>query len=248
MADQNFRTTRSPMANLGILLIVVGIVVLALQYIHIDMSWLPKRWAELTWPLRIIIPGLALFVVGLVLPDRAGEGLSALGLVAAAAGALMWYQDVTGTWQSWAYAWALVFPAAGGLAGIIHGTLHANWRHVRDSFGGLVFGVVMFLVIGFAFENWLGFEGFGLSRIATWVPGVLLLAVGVAVLFVGTPCELSSRRTEREQCHIEREQTWTEHRVTPQGWTSTPVVPPVEKKMDIITPPEPAKPEDKQPQ
>lgn len=248
MADQDTRTTRSSLANLGILLIIVGIVILALQYVHIDMNWLPQRWAELSWPLRIIVPGLALFVVGLVLPDRAGEGLSGLGLVAAAVGTLLWYQDVTGTWASWAYAWALVFPAAGGLAGIIHGTLHANWRHVRDSVGGFLFGIVMFFILGFVFENWLGFEGFGLSRIAAWVPGVILLVLGVIVLFAGAPGERSSRRAEREQRHIEREQKWADRRGTPQGWTSTPVVPPEEKKMETIIPPEQPKPEDKQPQ
>lgn len=248
MADQDTRTTRSSLANLGILLIIVGIVILALQYVHIDMNWLPQRWAELSWPLRIIVPGLALFVVGLVLPDGAGEGLSGLGLVAAVVGTLLWYQDVTGTWASWAYAWALVFPAAGGLAGIIHGTLHANWRHVRDSVGGFLFGIVMFFILGFVFENWLGFEGFGLSRIAAWVPGVILLVLGVIVLFAGAPGERSSRRAEREQRHIEREQKWADRRGTPQGWTSTPVVPPEEKKMETIILPEQPKPEDKQPQ
>jgi len=248
MSDQDTRRTRSSMANLGILLIVVGIVILALQYVHIDLNWFPQRWAEMSWPLRIIVPGLALFVVGLVLPDRAGEGLSGFGFVAAAVGTLLWYQGITGTWESWAYAWALVFPAAGGLAGIIHGTLHANWRHVRDSVGGFVFGIVMFVVLGFVFEGWLGFEGFGLNRIAAWVPGVLLLAVGVTVLFAGTPGERSSRRAERQQRRIEREQRWAERRAAPQGWTNAPVVPPEEKKMETITPAELTKPDDKQPQ
>jgi hypothetical protein len=236
------------MANLGILLIVAGIVILVLQYVRIDLNWLPQRWAELSWPLHIIIPGLALFVVGLVLPDRAGEGLSGFGLVAAAVGTLLWYQAITGTWESWAYAWALVLPAAGGIASIIHGTLHANWRHVRDGVGGLAFGLVAFVVLGYMFEGWLGFEGFGLNRITAWVPGVILLAVGVIVLFAGTPGERSSRRAEREQRHIEREQRGAERHATPQGWTSAPVVPPEEKKMETITPAEVAKPEDKQPQ
>ncbi|RIE10791.1 hypothetical protein [Candidatus Cryosericum odellii] len=248
MTEQNTHRTRSSMASVGILLIVAGIVIFALQYVHIDMSWLPNHWAELTWPLRIIIPGLALFVVGLMLPDRAGEGLSGFGLVAAAAGVLLWYQAVTGTWESWAYAWALVLPAAGGIASIIHGMLHANWRHVRDGVGGLAFGLVAFVVLGYVFESWLGYKGFGLNQIAAWVPGGILLAVGVIVLFVGTPGEHSSRRAEREQRHIEREQRGAERRTTPQGWTSAPVVPPEEKKMETITPAEPTKPEDKQPQ
>ena len=248
MTEQNTHRTRSSMASVGILLIVAGIVIFALQYVHIDMSWLPNHWAELTWPLRIIIPGLALFIVGLMLPDLAGEGLSGFGLVAAAAVVLLWYQAITGTWESWAYAWALVLPAAGGLAGIIHGTLHANWRHVRDSAGGLAFGLVAFVVLGYVFEGWLGFEGFGLNRIAAWVPGVILLAVGVTVLFVGTPGEHSSRRAEREQRHIEREQRWAERRGTSQGWTSAHVVPPDQKKIETITPVESTTLEDKKPQ
>src|SRR5664280_485614 len=248
MTEQNTRRTRSSMANVGILLIVVGIVILALQYVRIDLNWLPQRWADMSWPLHIIIPGLALFVVGLVLPDQAGEGLSEFGLVAAAVGTLLWYQAITGTWESWAYAWALVLPAAGGIASIIHGTLHANWRHVRDGVGGLAFGLVAFVVLGYMFEGWLGYKGFGLNQITAWVPGVILLAVGIIVLFAGTPGERSSRRAEREQWHIEREQRWAERRGTSQEWTSAPVVPPDPKKIETITPVEPTKPEDKQPQ
>ncbi|MHB8071647.1 MAG: hypothetical protein ACYDHF_06855 [Candidatus Cryosericum sp.] len=247
MSNHDNRVSRSPGANLGILLIVIGIVVLALQYLHIDVSWLPARWAELSWPLRIIVPGLALFVAGLILPGGAGEGLSGLGLVAAAVGVLLWYQGVTGTWSSWAYAWALVFPAAGGLAGIIHGTIHANWRHVREGAGGLVFGLVMFVVLGYVFERWLGFGGFGFDRIAPWIPGVILLGVGVIVLFAGTPGERHEReqRTERRERRSDGPQTTFETHQAPQGWTAAPSVPPQDKKMETITPAEPPKPEDK---
>jgi hypothetical protein len=245
MTDQDNRTSRSPMANLGILLIVVGIVVLGLQYLHFDMSWLPERWAELSWPMTIIVPGLALFVAGLILPRGAGEGLSGFGFVAAAVGALLWYQGVTGTWSSWAYAWALVVPAAGGLAGIIHGTIHANWRHVRDSAGGLVFGLAMFVMLGYVFERWLGFAGFGFDRIAVWVPGVILLGVGVIVLFAGTPGERRERHVERAERRSERQQRIVETHQAPQGWTAAPTVPPQDKKWETISPAEPPKPEDK---
>lgn len=245
MTDQDNHTSRSSSANLGILLIAVGIVVLALQYLHIDVSWLPARWAELSWPLRIIVPGLALFVAGLVLPGTAGEGLSGFGFVAAAVGALLWYQGVTGTWSSWAYAWALVFPAAGGLAGIIHGTLHGNWRHVRDNAGGLVFGLVMFVILGFVFERWFGFGGFGFDRIAAWVPGVILLGVGVVVLFAGTPGERHERRAERREGRSDRPQATVETHQPPQGRAAAPAVPPQDKKMETITPPAPPTSEDK---
>jgi len=116
-------------------------------------------------------------------------------------------EDITGTWASWAYAWALVFPAAGGLAGIIHGTLHANWRHVRDSAGGFLAGIVMFLVLGFVFELWLGFEGFGLARLASlipkWIPGATLLLVGLIVLLAGVAGKREPLRSERDQQQAE---------------------------------------------
>jgi hypothetical protein len=76
---------------------------------------------------------------------------------------------------------------------------------------------------------------------------VILLAAGLAVLFAGTPGERSSRRAEREQRRLEREQRWSERRGTPQARTITPVVSPEDKKMETIVPPEPVKPEDKQP-
>ncbi len=245
MPDQNRRRAHTPQASLGILLIVAGVVILALQYVHVDLSWLPKRWADLSWPLHIIIPGLAVFVVGLGLPDGAGEGLSGFGLMVASVGTLLWYQDVTGTWASWAYAWALVFPAAGGLAGIIHGTLHANWRHVRDSAGGFLFGMVMFLVLGLVFESWLGFEGFGLGRLASlipaWIPGAALLVVGLIVLLAGIPGRYGSRRIEREQQQAERRNGFP-------APTEAPGVPAEPKQMETILPPNQTEPDKGQPQ
>ncbi len=214
MADNGYQHQRSPRANLGIFLIIVGIVVLAFQYIRIDLSWLPARWAELAWPLRIIVPGLALFVVGLVLPGSTGDGLAGFGLVAAGVGTLLWYQSVTGTWSSWAYAWALVFPGVGGLAGIVHGCIHGNWRNVRESLGALVFGVATFLILGVVFEGVLHFEGFGLTRIASWIPGVVLLGLGVVVLFAGLPGEWMKRHAERDRQRVER-------RVAPQPQASS---------------------------
>ncbi len=233
MADQDKRSSRSSTAKFGILLIVVGVVMLCLQFLHIDLGWLPERWAELQWPLRIIIPGSVMFVAGLILPGGVGDGLSGFGLVAAAVGCLLWYQAVTGTWSSWAYAWALVFPGAGGLAGILHGTIHTDWRHVRESFGELIFGCVAFVVLGFVFERWLGFEGFGFGRIAAWIPGVILLGMGAVVLLVGTPGERSVR---------------TRHESATQpvgpGNESNPVGAPPAKTPETIAPAEPSEPED----
>lgn len=245
MPNQNHRRARTPQDNLGILLIVAGVVILVLQYIPVDPSWLSRQWRDLPWPLHIIIPGLAVFVAGLLLPEGAGEGLSGFGLVVAAVGALLRYQDITGTWASWAYAWALVFPAAGGLAGIIHGTLHANWRHVRDSAGGFLAGIVMFLVLGFVFESWLGFEGFGLARLASlipaWIPGAALLLVGLIVLLAGVAGRGGPLRSERDQQQAE-------HRDGFPAPTQAPGVPGEPTQMETIIPPDETGSDKRQPQ
>ncbi len=241
--DQKNQNSRAPLANVGIVLVVLGIVLLVLQHVHLDISWLPREWSDFSWQMRIIAGGLIVFIVGLVLPDSTGEGLSGLGFVMAAVGALLWYQESTGIWSSWAYAWALVFPAAGGLAGIIHGTVHANWRHVRDSFGSLVFGLVTFLVLGFVFERWLGVGGFGLDRIASWIPGAVLLGLGVLVLFTGVPYGSRERSEARERRRMEHEQRHTGYRQSggeqaapPQGWTSAPTVPPDGSRNGVVPP------------
>ena len=236
------------MANLGILLIVVGIVILALQYVHIDMSWLPAALGR-----SVMAIAHHHSRTGVVRRRSDSAGPRRRGSVRIGAGGRSgWHSALVpgaspARGQSWAYAWALVFPAAGGLAGIIHGTLHANWRHVRDSFGGFAFGIVMFLVLGFVFESWLGFEGFGLSRIATWVPAWFCWQQVSSSSSRVLPVNAAQGVPNANSGVCEREQKWSERHGTTQGWNTTPVVPPVEKKMETITPPEPAKPDDVQP-
>lgn len=216
--EEKKRTSWSPFASAGVILIVIGILLLVLQHVHLTISWLPATWKDFPWQLRMIFGGLVVFVIGLVLPGDAGQGLAGFGFVVAAVGALLWYQETTNTWSSWAYAWALVFPAAGGLAGIIHGTLHANWRHVRDSAGSLFFGLIAFVILGFVFERWLGFTGFGFGQLAPWIPGIVLLGAGVLVLLFGTPRDWDRRRLQE---HERR----TEHREPPAGDERRPAGP-----------------------
>ena len=75
------------------------------------------------------------------------------GTVATTVGLVLLYQNSTGHWESWAYAWALVGPAASGLGMVLWGLRTGHAGQVRNGTWGLLGGLAMF-VVGFLF-----FEG-----------------------------------------------------------------------------------------
>jgi len=98
-------------------------------------------------------------------------------------GLLLFYQNPTGHWQSWAYAWALVAPTSIGLAQIVYGTFKGRAELVKTGLRVATVGGIMFLIGFFFFELVLGISGFGLGGLGWAVlligAGVLLLAVSV---------------------------------------------------------------------
>jgi hypothetical protein len=94
--------------GLGVLLIVLGALFFAGQAIGFDLG-------RFGWPLFVIIPGLAVSGVGLVVGGGTGERITPLGAGVTMVGMILFYQNVTDHFESWAYAWALVSPAAIGL-------------------------------------------------------------------------------------------------------------------------------------
>ena len=109
-------------AVLGALLIVLGLVFLAGQYLNLDIG-------QYGWPFYVIGPGLALVILGLT--QRNGRGLAISGSVITMVGLLLFYQNVTDHWESWAYAWPLVAPGGSGLGMVLYGTRVQNAGMVR---------------------------------------------------------------------------------------------------------------------
>src|SRR5438552_19018391 len=65
-------------------------------------------------PLFVAIPGLA-FLYFAYTGDRKVAGLAVPGTVITGTGLILFYQNITGHWQSWAYVWTL-YPLFVGLA------------------------------------------------------------------------------------------------------------------------------------
>ena len=93
---------------LGLILLIVGAIALVEQAIQFDVP-------DAAWPVAIIVPGITLLVVGLIVRHEAGVGLIVAGSIVTTVGLVLLYQNATGRWESWAYAWALVGPVSSTL-------------------------------------------------------------------------------------------------------------------------------------
>jgi peptidoglycan/LPS O-acetylase OafA/YrhL len=159
------------MTIVGALLVVFGLVFLIEQLAG-------DRFGEEWWPLFIIGPGVALLAAGLILPQ---PGLIIGGSVVSTIGAVLYYQNVTGHWESWAYAWALVGPFASGVGSMVAGWRTDNQGMVRGGAGTATVGLILFAVGYLFFEQVLGISG-RQTPIAEWVLPALLMVAGVILL------------------------------------------------------------------
>lgn len=160
-------------AALGMVLIVLGLFALVVVVAGVDLT-------QYGWPLFVIIPGLTLLVAGFV---SFGSGASIPGGVVTMLGLVLAYQNGTGDWPSWAYAWALIIPFGVGL-GIYLQALRDRDQHALGSGRTLMLIGLMIFAIGFVlFESILGISGrdyFGVVGKAA-LPA-LLIVIGVILL------------------------------------------------------------------
>lgn len=150
---------------IALVLIIVGGWFLAVQ-------WAPTLWAwaygRYTWPLPIVGIGALLLVMGLFarLP-----GMAVPACVVGGIGALLYWQNITGQWDTWAYAWALIPGFVG--AGIALSGLLSKKRQVILSGGWLILtSLILFAIFGAFLGGW---------GIGKYWP-VLLIALGVLLL------------------------------------------------------------------
>jgi hypothetical protein len=162
-------------AVLGALLIVLGLIFLAGQYLNLDIG-------QYGWPLYVIGPGLALLILGLT--QRNGSGLAIGGSVITVVGLLLLYQNVTDHWESWAYAWALVAPGGSGLGMVLYGTRAQNAAMARAGLWQIVTALAMFAAGFVFFEGILGISG-DRFLLPGWVAPAIVIVLGLALLIRG---------------------------------------------------------------
>lgn len=172
MKTDGFRNIATLAIGLG--LIAFGVLFLVGAILRIDV------WGAL-WPFFIIIPGL-LFFVGMVFIGRPGAPLAVPGSIITMAGVILFLQNLTGLWSTWAYAWALVAPTAVGIGLAIAGIWGDDQKTVRVGSALAGIGIVIFFFFVIFFELILNLNGLRSGPIGRIVAPVLVIAVGAGVL------------------------------------------------------------------
>lgn len=153
--------------GVGVFFVLVGALALVYQLVPgikdlIDLSF--------DWPMLIIGFGLFLFVLGLLIGV---PGMAVPAMIFAGIGGLLYWQNATGNWESWAYAWTLI-PGFVGLGVMLAEILEGKVASAIQGGGWLIlFSLIMFVV----FSSFLG----GPEWIGPYWP-VLIIILGLIML------------------------------------------------------------------
>jgi len=164
---------------LGIILIVLGIVFLIGQVFNQVFN---IHIGSYTWPFTVIVPGVLLYLAAFMTEARAGRGLAIAGSIVTAVGLLLFFQNVTNLWATWAYAWALVAPTAPGLGLALFGALRSQRDLVGEGLRTAAIGAVIFAVGAAFFEGLIGISGFRFFGLRGFCFPALLIVAGVVFI------------------------------------------------------------------
>ncbi|MDQ6711897.1 MAG: hypothetical protein M3Z28_01725 [Candidatus Dormibacteraeota bacterium] len=162
---------------LGGLFVLIGAILLAGKFVRVDIG-------HYGWPFFVISPGILILFVALTARGAVSEGLAILGSIVTVSGLILLAQAATDHYESWAYAWALVFPGAIGLGMILYGLTARRPGNVRSGTRLIGIALVLFLLGAAFFEGVIGIGGYRLDHTAGVVFGVLIIALGALMLLL----------------------------------------------------------------
>jgi hypothetical protein len=161
--------------GLGVALLLIGGLLFVGQLLDIGVD-------DVGWPAIVMGIGVVILVLGLFVNRE--QGMVIGGTVVTTVGLVLLYQDQTGRWETWAYAWALVGPAASGLGMVLWGIRSADPVEIRNGTWALLGGLAIFVVGFLFFEGVIGISGEPLG-LPEWVLPVVVIAIGAVVLARG---------------------------------------------------------------
>lgn len=128
----------------GSVLIAIGILSLLGQVFRQINFW------ETFWPLIIIGVG-AVFFAAMFAGGRSVSGLAIPGSIFSAIGLMLFYQNLTNHWESWAYGWTVILMSVG--VGIyLMGAWGGRSEQRQAGLGVLRIGLILFVIFGAFFE------------------------------------------------------------------------------------------------
>lgn len=159
------RSQRSSLA-VGVILVLVGVYFILANMVPQFNQWLNITYS---WPTIILAVAAGLLVLGLIVgaPDMAVPAMIVGGI-----GGILYYQNISGNWGSWAYMWALI-PGFSGVGMILAHALGARDRYsLGSALDTIGTSLVLFIIFGAFFG---AFKAFG-----NYWP-LLLVAAGILI-------------------------------------------------------------------
>jgi len=144
--------------------LAAGLVLILLGAWFLASQWVPALRIWVSWPLIIVGVGALLLIIGLA------TGVPAMAVpacIVGGIGGLLYWQNSTGNWESWTYAWTLI-PGFVGVGTILSGLLGGETRQsVRGGLWLVAISLAMFAFFG----SFLG----GLNLLGPYWPALLIL-------------------------------------------------------------------------
>jgi hypothetical protein len=164
--------------------IVAGVLLIALGAAFLVNNQLNLDWNRYGWPVFVIAPGVFLLLVGLAIRNEAGLGMAIPGGVITSVGLLLAFQNATGAWASWAYAWALVAPGSVGVTLSAYGLLHRRLDLLDAGLRTAATGLGLFVGFGLFFENIVGIDSGHESTVLQNALPVMAIVLGALIVLV----------------------------------------------------------------
>lgn len=130
------------------------------------------------WPMWVMFAGAALLVIGLLVgePDMAIPACIVTGI-----GGILYYQNVTNNWGSWAYMWTLI-PGFVGVGKILSGIIGGDFKGcLWEGLKILLTCAIMFTIFATIFDAWTIFGPY-----SAHVPIALLFVLGIWLIVRGS--------------------------------------------------------------
>ncbi|MGD0752564.1 MAG: hypothetical protein ABSA23_14310 [Anaerolineales bacterium] len=158
----------------GMILIVLGLLSLFGQIFR------GFPFLSYLWPFIIVGFG-GLFFVGMLAGGKSLAGLAIPGAIISGLGLMMFIQNLTGYWESWAYSWTIILVLV-GLGIFIMGLYTEDTHHRQSGLRVMKVGAILFIIFGGFFE--LIFNAFRPYGIQQYLFPLLLVALGIYLVIV----------------------------------------------------------------
>jgi hypothetical protein len=162
---------RTPAAALrfGVILIALGALFLLARAAPDLFGWSGAS----AWPLIIVGVGILLLLIGAA---TGAAGMAVPAAIVGGIGVLLFWQNATGNWQSWAYAWTLI-PGFVGVGTLVAGLLEGNSQTVQGGLWLIVISLILFAIFSAIMAPFVG----GPIFLGRYWP-VLLILLGLLLL------------------------------------------------------------------